>query len=133
MRKPWRKLVIFLTVGALAATNCYGVPAAAAAHHAKSSAIMQAADHSAHDHASMTHHHDASAGSSQDLAHGGNKSSAKVQSETCCASMTCTGAGILASPEISPARVASKFVSVVLHDDLRTVPLGTIDPPPRTI
>jgi hypothetical protein len=47
--------------------------------------------------------------------------------------MTCSAAGILNSPAFSPARIATKFVSVVLYDDLRTVSLGTIDPPPRTI
>jgi hypothetical protein len=47
--------------------------------------------------------------------------------------MTCSAAGILASPHISPMRLATKFVSVVLYDDLRTVSLGTIDPPPRAI
>jgi hypothetical protein len=132
MRASWRKLLILTMIGALAAANCYGVPASAAPHHGKSSVITQASDQSAHDHAALTHNHSTGSDSAAH-AHGDGKSGAKTLSETCCASMTCSATGILGSPEVSPMRLATKFVSVILYDELRTVSLGTIDPPPRTI
>jgi hypothetical protein len=130
MRTRWRKFSILLMVGALAAANCYGAPAALAAHHPKAPALQQTADHHSHAHDSMPHAHDVSVPDD----HGaGNQGALSDSSKVCCTSMSCSATAILASTVTSAVPSGVDPVAVLLDDAVQTVAIGTIDPPPRTI
>lgn len=131
MRTRRHRYVVLLAIGVIV-VNCFGPQGTVAAHHARSSTIEQTVDLDSHDHAA-NHEHNDSAGNGIGTARTDKPGGADDSSNVCCTSLTCAATGILAPEHVSPFRADANPVAIGFDDAVRTVALGTIDPPPRPI
>ena len=132
MQTRRQRYVVLLAIGVIV-VNCFGPQGTVAAHHARSSTIEQTVDLDSRDHAMATHDHHDSAGNGIGTGHTDKPSGFDDSSNVCCTSLTCTATGILALEVVSPFRADANPVAIGFDDAVRTVALGTIDPPPRPI
>lgn len=132
MQTRWHRYVVLLAIGVIV-VNCFGAQGAVAAHHSRSSTIEKTVDLDLHDHAAAAHVHNDSAGNGIGTGHTDKRSSVDDSSKVCCTSLTCAATGILAPEDVSPFRADANPVAIGFDDAVRTVALGTIDPPPRSI
>lgn len=132
MRTRWHRYVVILAIGALA-LNCVGFQGAMAAHHPDSSAVERTIDHRSHDHTAAVHDHHDSAGTDSGIAHTDKPSGVDEPSKVCCTSMNCSATAILTPGDVVQFRAVKNPVAIVFDDAERTVAIGIIDPPPRSI
>jgi ABC-type nickel/cobalt efflux system permease component RcnA len=132
MQTRRHRYVVLLAIGVIV-VNCFGAQGAVAAHHSRSSTIEQTVDLDSHDHAAANHDHNDSAGNGIGAAHTDKPGGVDDSSNVCCTSLNCAATGILAPEDVSPFRADANPVAIGFDDAVRTVALGTIDPPPRSI